>query len=124
MQNEHDKDMRTLDLVTTESGLVAMDEATSTPDDRRWAREVVANAQARIAEMRRSRLPKAAPIKKAEPLRPALLAMSRDALVAMLSKLTDAWGPQVQYAHRDLDALSDNDLRRLIQTIDTSTDAG
>ena len=123
MQDD-DTNIRTLDVVTNEAGLAAMEDGTSTPDDRRWARDVVANAQARIAAMRRNLLPKPAPIKKADPIRPSLLAMSRDALVALLGKLTEAWGPQVQFAHRDLDALSDNDLRYLIQTIDTSTDAG
>jgi hypothetical protein len=115
---DDDKNIRTLDIVTTEAGLVAMDEPRSTPDDRRWAREVLANAQARLAEMRRNLLPKTVPIKKAEPIRPDLIAMSRDALVALFTRLTEQWGPQVQYAHRDLDVMSDNDLRRLIQMID------
>lgn len=124
MQIEEDKNIRTLDAVTTEAGLVAMDEGSSTPDDRRWARDLVASYEARIAERRRNLSPAAVPIKKAEPLRPGLLAMSRDALVAMFDRLTNALGHEVQFGHRDLDSLSDNDLRHLIQAIDVSNNAG
>lgn len=123
MQHD-DKNIRTLDAVTAEAGLVAMEEGTSTPDDRRWARGLVTSMQARIAEMRRNLLPASAPIRKAEPIRPSLAVMTRDALVAMFTGLTNALGGDVQYAHRNLDSLSDNDLRRLIQTIDAQTNEG
>lgn len=118
-----DKDIRTLDMLTAEAAFAAMDEAPSNPDDRRWARDVVSNAQTRVAEMRRNLLPAEAPIKKADPLRPSLLAMGRHALEALFGRLTQTWGPQLEYAHRDLDTLSDNDLRRLIQTIDPNATA-
>lgn len=123
MQHD-DKNIRTLDAVTNEAGLVAMEEGTSTPDDRRWARGVVTSMQARIAEMRRNLLPTTATIRKAEPIRPSLAALTRDALVAMFSQLTTALGTDVQYAHRNLESLSDNDLRRLIQTIDAPNNEG
>jgi hypothetical protein len=116
-----DKDLRTLDVITTEAGLVAMDEPSSTEDDRRWARDVVASARLRIAELRRGLLPAVVPIRRIETMRPGLAELSRDALVAVLSRLTDTLGAQVQYCHRNLDALSDNDLRLLIQVIESST---
>ncbi len=79
---------------------------------------------ARIAEYRRSRLPKTVPIKKAAPVSERLLAMSRAVLETLFASLVEKWGPQAQFAHRHLDTLSDNDLRRLIQTIETHTNQG
>ena len=67
----------------------------------------------------RARLPKSVPIKKAEPLSARLLAMPRAALEALFASLAEKLGPQAQFAHRHLDTLSDNDLRRMIQTIET-----
>ncbi len=120
MTNTNNRNTRTLDRVTADAGLVAMEEPRSSHEDREWARSIVTSMHARIAEERRKRLPAPTPARKAGPVRPALLAMPRDALVAMLAKLTDALGSEVQYAHRNLDALSDNDLRRLIETIDST----
>lgn len=123
MIDDYDNDVQTLDILTTEAGLAAMEDGPSTPEDKRWAGELVASAQERIAEMRRNLLPASEPIKRIGPLRPGLLALSRDALVAMLDKLTATWGPQVQYAHRSLDELTDNDLRYLIQVLDPAAGA-
>jgi hypothetical protein len=47
--------------------------------------------------------------------------MSRAALEALFVSLADKLGPDVQFAHRKLETLSDNDLRRLIQTIESQT---
>lgn len=75
----------------------------------------------RIAEYRRDRLPKTVPIKKAAPLSERLAAMPRAALEALFASLVEKWGPQAQFAHRQLDTLSDNDLRRMVQTIESHT---
>jgi hypothetical protein len=116
---KHDNDLRTLDILTHEAGLHAMDESESTADDRRWAEELAASMQTRIAEYRRSRLAQHVPIKKAPPISERLLAMPRAALEALFGSLVDQLGPDAQFAHRKLETLSDNDLRRLIQTIET-----
>lgn len=122
MTNQNDKDSRTLDILTREVGLLELEDGTMTPDDRRWAESVVASMNARIAEYRRGRLPKTVPpIRKAEPISERLREMPRAVLEALFASLVEKWGPQAQFAHRQLDALSDNDLRRLIQTIETHT---
>lgn len=118
MKKIEDTDARTLDIVTHEVGLLEMQDGRSTPDDRRWAEEVAASMRTRIAEYRRNRLPKQVPIKKAPPLSERLLSMPRAALDALFASLVEKCGPQVQFAHRQLDTLSDNDLRRMIQTIE------
>jgi hypothetical protein len=116
---KYDNDLRTLDILTHEAGLLAMDESESTADDRRWAEQLAASMQTRIAEYRRSRLAQHVPIRKAPPLSERLLAMPRAALEALFGSLVDQLGPDAQFAHRKLETLSDNDLRRLIQTIET-----
>jgi hypothetical protein len=122
MKTQIDKDSRTLDILTREVGLLELEDGPVSPDDRRWAESVVASIQARIAEHRRGRLRKnVPPIKKAEPLSERLRAMPRAVLEALFASLVEKWGPQAQFAHRQLDALSDNDLRRMIQTIETHT---
>lgn len=118
MKKNEDHDLRTLDIVTHEVGLLEMKDGRTTPDDRRWANEVATSMHARIAEYRRSRLAKQVPIKKAPPLTERLLAMPRAVLETLFASLADKCGPQMQVAHRQLDTLSDNDLRRMIQTIE------
>ena len=124
MKKDEDTDLRTLDIVTHEVGLLEMKDGRSTPDDRRWANDVAASMRMRIAEHRRSRLAKQVPIKKAPPLSERLLAMPRAALDALFASLADQCGPQLQVAHRHLDTLSDNDLRRMIQTIEDRINQG
>lgn len=125
MKKHTDKDSRTLDIITREVGLLEMEDGHVTPDDRRWAESVVSSLNARIAEHRRNRLPKTLPpIKKAEPISERLRAMPRAVLEALFGTLVEKWGPQAQFAHRHLDTLSDNDLRRMIQTIEKHTNKG
>lgn len=118
---KEDNNLRTLDLLTHEAGLLAMDDDTDTADDRRWADEFTASMHTRIAELRRSRLARNVSIKKAAPLSERLLAMPRSALEALFGSLVEQLGPDAQFAHRKLETLSDNDLRHLIQTIETRT---
>ena len=44
--------------------------------------------------------------------------MSRSVLETVFASLVDKWGTEAQFAHRHLDTLSDNDLRRMIQTME------
>ncbi len=117
-----DKDSHTLDMITREVGLLEMEDGHVPPDDMRWAESVAASIQVRAAEHRRNRLPKTVPpIRKAEPITARLRAMSRALLETLFASLVEKWGPQAQIAYRHLDTLSDNDLRRMIQTIEDRT---
>jgi hypothetical protein len=92
------------------------------PDDMRWAESVAASIQARAADHRRNRLPKTVPpIKKAEPITARLRAMSRAVLEPLFASLVNKWGTEAELAHRHLDTLSHNDLRRMIQTMENRT---
>ena len=100
---------------------VALDEAengTATEADRKWSRELGVQIEARLAELRRNLTPADPPRERAKPLRPSTLAMMRDALIRAIERITQAMGGTVQYAHRNLTKLSDDDLRRLYDTID------
>ena len=122
MKKNYDKDSHSLDMITREVGLLEMQDGHVTPDDMRWARSVAASIQANAAAHRRNRLPKTVPpIKKAEPITARLRAMSRAVLETLFASLVDKWGTEAQFAHRHLDRLSDNDLRRMIQTMENRT---
>lgn len=118
MKRSYTNDLRTLGVLAHEAGLLAMDEGEVTPEQQKRSEAFVASMHAQIADYRRSKLREHVPIKKAPPLSERLLAMSRAALEAVFGTLVDQLGPEVQFAHRNLDTLSDNDLRRLIQTIE------
>ena len=122
MKKHTNDDSHTLDMITREVGLLEMADGHVTPEDLRWAESVASSIQLRAAEHRRKRLPKTVPpIKKAEPLTVRLRAMSRELLEGLFASLVEKWGPQAQIAHRNLETLSDNDLRRMIQTIEGRT---
>ena len=119
MKKHPDQDIRTLDIITREVGLLELEDPQMTAEDRRWADGVVADMHARIAEFRKKRLPETVPpIKKAEPISKRLREMPRAALEALYAKLHEALGPRMQVAFRNLSELSDNDLRRLVQKME------
>jgi len=90
----------------------------STPEDRQWSREIGATVDARLAELRRNLTPADPPTEAAKPIRPSTLAMTRDAVIEAITKLTQSMGGAVQFAHRNLKRLSDDDLRRLYDLLD------
>ncbi|HEY1546543.1 MAG TPA: hypothetical protein VGG28_01920 [Kofleriaceae bacterium] len=119
MTKQHDKDLRILNIITREVGLLEMQDPHPSNEDAKWAEGVVADIRARIAEYRKKRLPATVPpIKKAEPISKRLLAMPRAALESLLAVLTPQLGPDAQLAFRNLEDLSDNDLRRMIQRME------
>ena len=90
----------------------------STERDRQWSRELGAKLDERLAELRRNLLPADPPIEYAKPIRPSTLAMVRDAVLEGIRRFTAATGGRVQFAYRNLKRLSDNDLRRIYETLD------
>jgi hypothetical protein len=107
-----------LDELSYQAALAEADHGVSTRADDRWSRELGDKLQARLAELRRNLLPASAPIQKAKPIRAKWLSLARDQLLAALAAMSA--NEAVQYAHRDLQGLSDNDLRQLLDLLDTS----
>lgn len=114
----HEHNLDTLDAIYHELALFEAEHGTSTPQQRRIAQRVKARVEARLAEIRRNLLPAADPPMRLKPIRASLLALGRDALLAKLEELTRTRGAAVQYAHCNLQGLSDDDLRRLIELLD------
>ncbi len=107
-----------LDELSYQAALAEADHGTSTRADDTWSRALNDKLQARLAQLRRNLLPAAAPIQRAKPIRAKWLGLARDQLLAALAEMSA--GGTVQYAHRDLQGLSDNDLRQLLDLLDTS----
>jgi hypothetical protein len=110
-----------LDVLDELSHHAALHEARrgeSTAADRAWSREVGDLLEARLAELRRRLTPEDAPPEQAPPIPRRLFELGRDALLARITAITSAMGGTVQYAHRNLKGLSDDDLRRLLATLD------
>ena len=122
MTTENKNDLDAVDAIIHDAALRDAEEGNSTPQQARAEEAVHAAVHARIAELRRNLLPVAGPPVQARPISPSLLALGRDALLARLESLTRTMGGAVQYAHRDLDHLSDDDLRRLIDLIENPSD--
>lgn len=125
MTKDKPNSLDVLDEVSHQAALAEAEQGKSSADDRKWSRAVGATVEARLAELRRNLTPTEAPTERAKPIRPSLLAMGRDALIAAINLITQAGGDSVQYAHRDLRGLTDDDLRRLLDTLEPdSTNAG
>src|SRR4051794_24922897 len=108
-----------LDAISYQLALSEAQHGKSTSDDERWSRQLGEELKARLAEMRRNLLP-AATVETAKPIPAALRELARDVLIAKITAFTQAMGGALQYAHRDLSGLSDDDLRRLLHLIQSS----
>jgi hypothetical protein len=89
--------------------------------DRAWSDELGAKVKARLAELRRNHTPKDVVAEAAKPIRSTTLAMTRDAVIEAITKLTQSMGGAVQFAHRNLTQLTDDDLRRTYDLLDPTT---
>jgi hypothetical protein len=119
--NKDDRNMKTLARVLDDAAYATEHAPRRSEADKQWAKSLRATYTRKIAAARRALLPEAAPIRRGEPIRPHLAAMARDALVALFTRLTEGLGGELQTAHRDLAVLSDDDLRRLIQEIESAS---
>lgn len=109
-----------LDELSYQAALADADRGKPAAGDERAARDIGDKLAGRLAELRRNLLPAAPPLQKARPIRAKWLSLARDQMIAMLTEITQAMSGAVQYAHRDLQGLSDNDLRQLLDLLDTS----
>lgn len=111
-----DKDA--LDAIYTDAALEEAEHGEVTARDREWADALRARTRGRLAELRRNFLPPLTDAKPPRPIRPALQAMDRTALLALSNAVIQRRGGEIQIAYRHLTELSDDDLRRLLETLD------
>ena len=117
--DDDDKPVDALDALYEDLAQYAADHGKPTAKDREWAEGMRAKTLARLAEHRRNLVPDVKPT-KARPIRPELLAMSRDALLARFDEISRRMGGAVQVAHRHLKDLTDDDLRRVLETLESA----
>lgn len=97
-----------------------VDDTEPTEEEERWAREQHAKMQARIAEMRRQHTPSHTVLEHAVPISPAIRALTREELLAQLEVVSHS--RMVQYAHRNLTGLTDDDLRQMLAILGTPSE--
>lgn len=123
MTKDKPNSLDVIDAISHQAALAEAENGVSTAEDRRWSKDLGVTIEARLAELRRNLTPAEVVPERAAPIRPSLLAMARDALIAAITRITQVRGSAVQYAYRDLRGLSDDDLRRLLDTLEpTSVD--
>ncbi len=113
----NDKNLQILDGVYHTIALVDAEEGPVTRELRRDVDALMAFTQTRLAELRRvelrQKLSNLSPV-SSHAVRPSILAMTRDAIVARLGALCAAQ-PSAGFAHRDLARMTDDDLRTALE---------
>jgi hypothetical protein len=110
------KDIRLAQAVAHELSLEQARNAKKTPELQARARAVMERTRDHIAELRREDRTYA-PVAEAT-IRPSILAMAIDAVRERLRELFVAH-PDLQLAHRDFREMSDDDLRSLLEDIES-----
>ena len=117
MKNPMNKHLATLEALADAAVAVELEEGVPDKDSRAAGARYHALVSDRLGEMRRAELARIAePSRERRPIRPALLGMARDALVAEYARLK-ASHPELGFAHRKLSEITDDDLRTMIEDI-------
>lgn len=115
---KHDN-LEILDRAYHEAAIEDATHAETTPADRVWADSVRLRTQDRLAAIRRNLLPSIDTPGVASPIRPSILAMTRDAVLARIAELAQRLAGDIQIAHRGLTGLTDDDLRQLLEALES-----
>jgi hypothetical protein len=117
MKKPMNKHLATLEAIADAAVAVELEEGVPDRESRAAAARYHALVSDRLGEMRRAELARIAePSRERRAIRPALLAMARDALVAEYARLKAAH-PGLGFAHRKLAEITDDDLRTMIEDI-------
>jgi len=109
-----------LDALADEAARYEEEEGKPTPESRAAAQRYRSMIDDRLAAMRRADLEQLEPAQVARGwIRPDLLEMTRDKLVAYIRRLQDQQ-PALGFAHRSLRNVSDDDLRTMIEDIEST----
>jgi hypothetical protein len=109
--------IETYEAILHEAALADAESRESTPREQRIAARVKARVTHDLAKLRRDLLPTPEPITRARPIRKWLYALGYDALIARIEATVAQLGGAVQYAHRDLSVLTEDDLRQLLDLL-------
>jgi hypothetical protein len=109
-----------LDAVLHHIALEAMEHNASTERNDRWANGLHQKMQSQIAALRRQRVPARAAISPIEQIPTDYQGLVRKSLLARIEALRNSGS--VRYAHLEVTGLSDEDLRRLLATLEPPAD--
>jgi hypothetical protein len=111
MNDQTNKSLRIYEAIAYESAIDASDRGAGlTPAEHEEARRIVGNM--REVVLAKQRADRAAT--RVKRVRPSILAMGRNAMEARFDQLF-ATHPDAVFAHRDLTALTDDDLRTALE---------
>jgi hypothetical protein len=124
MTDDDLKNLRILDALSHDAALDYAENGPTDPKLRASARSLHTDVHERIAAMRRAARERelaARPVFRPPPIRPSILAMARDALVARLVDLCRT-EPDAFIAHRDFATMTDADLRSALEDAEIALD--
>ena len=115
MNDQDNKSMRIYEAIAHEAALDASDRGMElTPAENEEARRIVGNMREMVLAKQRAERA----VARVERVRPSIFAMARDAMEARFNALF-ATHPDAVIAHRDLTALTDDDLRTALEDAET-----
>lgn len=108
------RDLRTFMAVARDVAIAKAERMPTTPDIQRRAAALVAFGRERIAEMRREELARRPSNVVSGAVRDAIQKLTRAEVITRLSQIW-AQNPALQFAHRECDEMTDDDLRSALE---------
>jgi hypothetical protein len=121
--NQSQRDLRTFMAIAQEQAIAEAKLMATTPEIKRRAHALVEFARDRMAQMRRDERAKRPSNVVSGAIRAAIQAMSPTHVMARLNELC-AQHPEMQFAHRDYEHLSDDDLRSALEDAESLIERG
>ncbi len=117
------RDLRTFMAIAQEAAIAEAKLMPTTPDIKRRAHALAEFARDQIAETRREERAKRPSNIVSGAIRAAILAMDPAQVIARLTALRGQY-PTMQFAHRDYEHMSDEDLRSALEDVESLVERG
>ncbi len=121
--NQSQRDLRTFMAIAQEQAIAEAKLIPSTPESRREAEAIVEWALDRTAQMRRDERAKRPSNVVSGAIRAAIKAMSPAQVIQRLNERRAAY-PDLSFAHRDYEHLSETDLRSALEDVESLIERG
>lgn len=114
MMNKTERKLRSFEALQIALATEEAKRMTTTPEIERQVDSLYAAGRRRMAQIRYAENALWPVVIASAEIRPTILAMSRADVITQLAQLRGDH-PQLEYAHRDCDTLSDHDLRTMLE---------
>lgn len=118
MLSKTERDLKTFMAVAEGVAIAKAKTMSTTPDIQRRAAALVRFGHDRIAQMRREELAARPSNVVVGAIRESIRKLSRSEVIAKLSALWTAH-PQMQFAHRECEEMTDDDLRSALEDVES-----